>query len=220
MPRASWKSCNLVWFIKWSWSVDLTMNLMNIKPLPTQICMPPQHPLNPDNFHGNYRQVIGMLKYIAAFSGPNISFAVHHCAHFSSAPHWAHELAVKWIIRYLKGTWIKGYILWPSGNKTIHCLVDTDFAGSWTLDTSEDPSSIHTCSSIVITDATCPILWSSKLQSEIAFSTTKVEYSPSHYATWSQCEPSFKSLIRSTILPLKRPQHIPLSLRTTKGVLI
>jgi hypothetical protein len=101
---------------------------------------------------------------------------VHQCARFSAAPTRAHELAVKCIVRYLKGTCSKGYILRPCQNKTIDCFVDADFAGTWTLDTSSDPTSVWSRSGYVITYANCPILWSSKLQSEIALSTTEAEY--------------------------------------------
>jgi hypothetical protein len=54
--------------------------------------------------------------------------------------------------------------------------VDADFAGTWNLASSPDPSSVKSRSGYVITYAGCPILWSSKLQSEIALSTTEAEY--------------------------------------------
>jgi hypothetical protein len=130
----------------------------------------------PRQYNWSYRQVIGVLNYIAASSRPDISFAVHQCARFSNSPTRTHELAVKRIIRYLKGTRDKGYILKPNGSDTIDCYVDADFAGAWTLSTSEDPSSVKSRSGYVITFAGCPILWSSKMQSEIALSTTEAEY--------------------------------------------
>jgi hypothetical protein len=54
--------------------------------------------------------------------------------------------------------------------------VDTDFAGGWCKETSEDPSSILSRSGYVIRLCGCPILWVSKLQTEIALSTTESEY--------------------------------------------
>jgi hypothetical protein len=117
-----------------------------------------------------------MLNYIAASSRPDISFAAHQCARFSSNPLRSHELAVKRIVCYLKGTKDKGFILRPDNSTTIYCYVDADFAGAWTLNTSVDPKSVHSRSGYVITYASCPILWSSKLQTEIALSTTEAEY--------------------------------------------
>jgi len=63
----------------------------------------------PQQLAWNYRRAIGVLNYIAASSRPDISFAVHQCTRFSQSPGRVHELAVKRIIRYLKGTRTKGY---------------------------------------------------------------------------------------------------------------
>jgi hypothetical protein len=130
----------------------------------------------PRQFTWSYRQVIGMLNYIAASTRPDISFAVHQCARFSNDPKQSHELAVKRLVRYLKGSRDKGYILHPNGTHTIDCYVDADFAGAWTLDSSHDPGSVKSRSGYIITYASCPRLWSSKLQTEIALSTTEAEY--------------------------------------------
>jgi hypothetical protein len=133
-------------------------------------------PNEPRQLSWNYSQVIRMLNYIATSSRPDILFAVHQCARFSTAPTRAHELVVKRIVRYLKGTRTKGYILKPTNNHCINCFVDADFPGAWTFNHSADPSSVRSRSGYVITYAHCPILWSSKLQSEIALSTTEAEY--------------------------------------------
>jgi hypothetical protein len=46
----------------------------------------------------NYRSVIGKLNYIAQNTRPDISFAVHHCARYSSAPTTLHKLAVNVLV--------------------------------------------------------------------------------------------------------------------------
>jgi hypothetical protein len=132
----------------------------------------------PRQYTWSYWQLISLLNYIASTSRPDISFAVHQCARFSNNPSRTHELALKRIIRYHKGTRDKGYILRPNGTDTIDCYVDADFAGTWNLETSPDPASVKSHSGYVITYAGCPILWSSKLQSEIVLSTTEAEYIP------------------------------------------
>ena len=58
----------------------------------------------------NYRSVIGMMSCLASTSRPDILFAVHQCARFSSCPKRSHEEAVKRIGRYLKRTKDKGII--------------------------------------------------------------------------------------------------------------
>jgi hypothetical protein len=124
----------------------------------------------------SYRQAIGVLNYIAATSRPDITFAVHQCARFSANPSRIHELAVRRIVRYLKGTRDRGYILRPNETPSIDCYADADFAGAWTLETSDNPTSVKSRTGYLIMFAGCPILWSSKLQSEIALSTTEAEY--------------------------------------------
>ena len=54
--------------------------------------------------------------------------------------------------------------------------VDADFAGLWSPTNSHDPISVKSRTGYVITFASCPVLWSSKLQTEIALSTTEAEY--------------------------------------------
>jgi hypothetical protein len=131
----------------------------------------------------NYRTAIGMLTYLSTSTRPDIAFAVHQCARFSVAPKCIHEIAVRRIIHYLKGTKTKGYILHPSTARTLDCYVDADFAGLWTSENSHSPISVKSTTGYIITFASCPILWSSKLQTEIALSNTEAEYIAMSQAT-------------------------------------
>jgi hypothetical protein len=124
----------------------------------------------------NYRSIIGMLTYLSVTTRPDIAYSVHQCARFSTCPKRSHELAARRIVCYLKGTADKGYFLQPSSNKTLDCYVDADFAGNWTPITSADPSSAKSRTGYVIMFANCPLLWASKLQTEVALSTTEAEY--------------------------------------------
>jgi hypothetical protein len=124
----------------------------------------------------SYRSLIGMLNYLAASTRPDIAFAVHQCARFTIKPRRIRELAIRRIVRYLKGTSTKGIVLKPSSLFNLDCFDDADFAGTWTISTSDLPSSIKSCTGYVITFASCPVLWSSKLQTEVALSTTEAEY--------------------------------------------
>ena len=42
--------------------------------------------------------------YLDINSYPDISLTLHQCSHFTHAPHQPHAKAVKFIIRYIKGT--------------------------------------------------------------------------------------------------------------------
>ena len=102
--------------------------------------------------------------------------ATHQCARFSANPKLCHEKAVKRICRYLLGTLNKGIIFRPDSTKGLECHVDADFAGGWSSGDTTNPESVLSRTGFVILYAGCPIFWQSKLQSEIALSTTESEY--------------------------------------------
>jgi len=88
-----------------------------------------------------------------------------------------HKIAIKQIVCYLIPTCTKGYIINPSAEKWLDCYIDANFTGMWSPNQSDDPSSIKSKTGSLMTFATCPVLWVSKLQKmEIALSTTDAEY--------------------------------------------
>ncbi|MGH3053548.1 MAG: Ty1/Copia family ribonuclease HI, partial [Gaiellaceae bacterium] len=95
---------------------------------------------------------------------------------FTHCPKRSHEEAVKQICRYLKGTKEKGIIFEPTGDYTLDCYVDADFAGLWKCEDPQDPVSVRSRTGYTLTFGGCPLLWVSKLQTEIALSTTEAEY--------------------------------------------
>jgi len=127
-----------------------------------------------------YRSVIGKLNHLAKSTRPDIAFAVHQCARFSASPKESHGKAVKRIARYLMSTADKGIYLTPDPTTGLECWVDADFAGNWAAaehsDPAEDASLAKSRSGFIITYANCPLLWSSKMQTEVALSTTEAEY--------------------------------------------
>ncbi len=123
----------------------------------------------------NYASVVGMLLYLG-HSRPDISFATHQCARYTHSPKQSHEDALKHIGRHLKGKMHNGLILTPSTKFNIDCYPDANFAGLWGREDKQDPHSVRSRTGYVICLADCPILWKSKLQTEIVLSTMKVEY--------------------------------------------
>jgi hypothetical protein len=85
-------------------------------------------------------------------------------------------MAVKRICRYLLKTHSHGLRFKPDPSRGLECYVDADWAGSWQHRSSSDPLSAHSRSGYVIMYAGCPIIWSSKMQTLIALSTTEAEY--------------------------------------------
>ena len=81
----------------------------------------------------------------------------------------------KRIFKYLKVTKENGLIMYPRNDKGLECFVDADFVGGFSTNESDDPASVYSCTGYIIKYKNCPILWSSKLQSEIYLSTTEAE---------------------------------------------
>ena len=88
-----------------------------------------------------------------------------------------HGEAVLWLCKYLRETRNDGLILDPRLDKSLEVYADADFAGNWNKSTAaQDISTAKSRTGFVITFAGCPILWTSKLQTQIALSTTEAEY--------------------------------------------
>jgi hypothetical protein len=123
-----------------------------------------------------YSTVVGMLLYLSSNTRPDITFAVHQCARYSHAPKQSHAKAIKRIIRYLQGTKSKGMVFSPSQDFAVNCFVDADFAGLWGTEYDQDPVCVKSRTGYIIMFMGCPLLWASKLQTQIALSTMEAEY--------------------------------------------
>jgi hypothetical protein len=103
--------------------------------------------------------------------------AVHQCAKFCSNPKAIHELAVKRIICYLLATKDKGPTLKSSLSLTLDMFVDVNFAEMWHKEYANLCDNVLSRTGFfIITFCGCPITWGSKLQTQIALSTTASEY--------------------------------------------
>jgi hypothetical protein len=126
-------------------------------------------------FH--YRAVVGKLDFLEKGSRPEIAYSVHQCARFSESPRESHAEAVLHICRYLMLTRQKGIILDPNDEKSFEVYADADFCGNWNRSTvMNDLSTAKSQTGYIISFAGCPITWASKLQTQIALSTTEAEY--------------------------------------------
>ena len=102
---------------------------------------------------------------------------MHQCAHFSSNPYQEHGKAIVYLVRYLLKTCHLGLNFAPDQTKGFKCYVDADFCGKWDKRfASSDPSTAKSWSGCIVFYANCPISWASKLQTQVALSTTESEY--------------------------------------------
>ena len=80
-----------------------------------------------------YANVVGSLMYAMVCSCPNIAHAVNLVSRFMENPGKAHWQALKWILRYIRGS--LGRVLVYSGARNsrriaaIEGFVDSDYAG-------------------------------------------------------------------------------------------
>jgi hypothetical protein len=114
--------------------------------------------------------------YLAANRRPDIAYAVHQATHHTHYPRASHALAVKRIIRYLQGTKDCGTIFRPDNSMKVDCYVDADFSGLWKAEHDQDPICAKSRTGYVIKFCNVPVLWVSKMQTQIALSTMEAEY--------------------------------------------
>lgn len=115
-----------------------------------------------------YQSAIGSLLYLANFTRPDLSFAVHKLAQFAKNPHMVHWKAVKRVLAYLKGTLSLGLMYKANSEKKMLAYADADYAGS--LDDR------HSTSGHVIFSCDGPVSWLSQKQPVVALSSAEAEY--------------------------------------------
>ena len=76
----------------------------------------------------------------------------------------------------MSDTATRGIIYYSDKTQGIECYVDADFAGGWDRDNGQRAENVLSQSGYAIFYAGCPVLWASKLQTEIALSTAEAEY--------------------------------------------
>ena len=151
--------------------------------------------------------------YLCNNSRPDIAFAVNQCARHSRSPKKIHGEYLKRIGRYLKGTRLQGLLIQAPTTLDINCYVDADFAGLWNTEDRQDPHCVKSRTGFVIFIGTCPVLWHSKLQTEISMSTMEAEYIALSTACRSLLP--LHQLIEEISEKCNLHNHIPTSIHST-----
>ncbi|KAL7150071.1 hypothetical protein ABFS83_05G083800 [Erythranthe nasuta] len=118
-----------------------------------------------------YANAVGSLMYCMVCSRPDLAYAASVISRFMADLGQAHWEALKWTLRYMKGSAEIGLLF--KRNDRITCdawkgFVDSDYAGS--IDTRKS------LTGYVFTLFGTAVSWKSNLQSVVALSTTKAEY--------------------------------------------
>jgi hypothetical protein len=129
------------------------------------------------NKEWKYDSIVGMLMYLAGNTRPDIAYDVHQAARFTHGARNSHASGIKRIIRYLQKTKNEGLYLCPQAdNLRVDCYVDADFAGLFSTENRQDPTSMTSQTGYMILFQGAPLLWVSKMQTQIALSTMEAEY--------------------------------------------
>ena len=102
--------------------------------------------------------------YAMVCTRPDLAYAVGVVSRFMSNPGEAHWAAVKWILRYLRGT-SKMCLCFGNANPVLHGYTDADYA--------EDKDSRKSTSGYLVTFAGGAVSWQSRLQKCVSLSTTE-----------------------------------------------
>ena len=115
-----------------------------------------------------YREAVGSLMYLMICTRPDIAYAVGKVARFCESPKMKHWVAVKRILRYVKGTCNVGlrYEGMKVGSAFGYC--DSDWAG--------DVSDRKSTSAYVFMMSGSAVSWCSKKQTIVATSSCEAEY--------------------------------------------
>ncbi|KAH9723668.1 hypothetical protein KPL70_007189 [Citrus sinensis] len=114
-----------------------------------------------------YASAVGSLMFAMICTRPDIAQAVGAVSRYMANPGGEHWIAVKRILRYIRGT--SDVALCYGGSEfTVRGYVDSDFAG--------DLDKRKSTTGYVFTLAGAAVSWVSKLQTVVALSTTEAEY--------------------------------------------
>ncbi len=147
---------------------DVELKDAKVKPVPAKVSL--QLHVFKDkpafNLNFNSRSAVGKLNYLAQTTRPDIMYATHQIAKYSSDPRQSHGEAILYLVHYLKKTCDLGLKFKPDPKKGFKCYCDVDFSGNWKREFAPvDPSTAKSQSGLIIFYAGCPVSWAPKLQS-------------------------------------------------------
>jgi hypothetical protein len=131
-----------------------------------------------------------MMLYLTCNTHPTLAFAINQVSRFANNPRRCHEQAVKRIGRYLKGclyTDENGVerthgTIWSMDPTTknkplqLDLYADADFCSAWDPKYMNDEDTARSRAGWIVMLKGQPLLWSSKLLTEICLSTAQAEY--------------------------------------------
>ena len=120
-----------------------------------------------------YANAVGSLMYAMVCTRPDIAYSMSLVSRFMSNPGKVHWQALKWILRYIKGSLGKGLVYGGAYENSyspvaIEGFVDSDYVGC--LDTRKS------ITGYIFTTFGTTISWKAGLQKVVALFSTEAEY--------------------------------------------
>ena len=116
-----------------------------------------------------YANVVGSVMYMMLCTRPDLAHSISVLSRFMADPGRDHWEALKWLLRYIKGSINEGLVYKSSkAGVTLVGYVDSDYAGDRDRRRSTTAYFFTVCGSC--------ISWKSQLQSVVALSSTEAEY--------------------------------------------
>jgi hypothetical protein len=115
-----------------------------------------------------YRSIIGGLRYLV-HTRPDIAFAMGYVSRFMEDLREDHWTAVKWLLRYIKGTVDQGIVFAKIGGSRLQLTVFSD------VDMAEDIDGRRSTSGVLVFLGSALISWLSLKQKVVALSTCEAK---------------------------------------------
>jgi len=116
-----------------------------------------------------YRQAVGSLNHLAVSTRPDLAFSMSRLSRYLDNPSSEHEIALKRVFRYLKGTIGHGLTFQACENEPfVYGYSDADWAG--------DVETRKSTSGYAFFVAGGLVSWKTRLQSIVTLSSTEAEY--------------------------------------------
>jgi hypothetical protein len=116
-----------------------------------------------------YRSIVGGLRYLV-HTRPDIAFAMGYVSRFMEDLREDHWTAVKWLLRYIKGTVDQGIVFAKIGGSRLQLTVFSD------VDMAEDIDGRRSTSGVLVFLGSALISWLSLKQKVVALSTCEAKY--------------------------------------------
>ena len=156
---------------KYAYDLLQKANMLECKPCSTPVAAKlsiSAHDGVPLSSPTDYRMLVGCLQYLM-LTRPDISFAINNIAQYMSNPLSTHMLAVKRILRYVKGTIDQGLLLRPQpASSCLSAYSDAGWAGCINTRRSTTGYLIYHGANLVS--------WCSKKQPTVSRSSAESEY--------------------------------------------